>query len=53
VGFLVASAAPAVAIVNTLDYPVDWHIYIAGEKQWAVRSTALASSPGFRPRQHH
>jgi hypothetical protein len=41
VGLPVASAAPALAIVNTLDYPADWHIYIAGEKQWADLMTKV------------
>ena len=42
VGLLAASAAPvALAIVNTLDYPADWHIYIAGEKQWADLMTKV------------
>src|SRR5215471_175911 len=41
VGVPVAPATLALAIVNTLDYPADWHIYIAGEKQWADLMTKV------------
>jgi len=41
VGFPVASAAPVLVIVNTLDYPADWNIYIAGEKQWVNLMTKV------------
>lgn len=35
VGVPVSTAQPALTIVNNLDWPSDWHIYVAGEKQWA------------------
>jgi hypothetical protein len=36
VGVPVIAAQPALVIVNALpDYPADWKIYVAGEKQWA------------------
>jgi hypothetical protein len=41
VGIPVAAAMPALDIVNQLDYPSDWRIYVAGEKQWADLMTKV------------
>jgi hypothetical protein len=34
-GTPVADAQAVLTIVNQLDFPADWKIYVAGEKQWA------------------
>jgi hypothetical protein len=34
-GAPVSDAQTVLTIVNQLDFPADWKIYVAGEKQWA------------------
>jgi hypothetical protein len=34
-GAPVSDAQAVLTIVNQLDFPADWKIYVAGEKQWA------------------
>jgi hypothetical protein len=35
VGVPVSDAQAVLTIVNQLDFPADWKIYVAGERQWA------------------
>src|SRR5438552_763555 len=50
-GVPVSACAPALAIVNKLDYPGDWKVMVVGEKLW--RDGHFASGLAVTDRANH
>ena len=54
-GAPVADAQAVLTIVNQLDFPTDWKIYVAGEKQWSglMEQVDHTSQLAVTDRQEH